>query len=90
MRVKRKAVQWFATAMAVTMIASNTVAAATWKQDATGTWYHYNDQNVKTVGWYHDTDGKWYYLMSDGKMLANTWFQDADQNGTICLLLEPC
>jgi len=79
MRVKRKAVQWFATAMAVTMIASNTVAAATWKQDATGTWYHYNDQNVKTVGWYHDTDGKWYYLMSDGKMLANTWFQDADQ-----------
>lgn len=79
MKVKRKAVQWFATALAVTMMASNTVVAATWTQDGTGAWYHYNDQNVKTVGWYHDTDGKWYYLMSDGKMLANTWFQDADQ-----------
>lgn len=79
MKVKRKAIRWLTSALAVTLITSNTAVAATWKQDASGTWYHYNDQNVKTVGWYHDTDGKWYYLMSDGKMLANTWFQDSDQ-----------
>ena len=78
MKMKHRAVQWLATALTVSLMASNTAVAATWKQDGTGGWYHYNDQNVKTVGWYHDTDGKWYYLMSDGKMLANTWFQDAD------------
>ena len=71
MKVKRKAIRWLTSALAVTLITSNTAVAATWKQDASGTWYHYNDQNVKTVGWYHDTDGKWYYLMSDGKMLAH-------------------
>lgn len=81
MKVKRRAVRWLTTALAVTMATSNTITAiaATWTQDGTGAWYHYNDQNVKTVGWYHDTDGKWYYLMSDGKMIANTWFQDTDQ-----------
>lgn len=81
MKVKRRAVRWLTTALAVTMAASNTVTAiaATWNQDDTGAWYHYNDQNVKTVGWYHDINGEWYYLMSDGKMLANTWFQDTDQ-----------
>lgn len=82
MKVKQKAARIMATALVITTVVSNTVltfGAATWRQEESGNWYHYNEQNLTTKGWYKDTTGKWYLFLEDGKMLANTWFQDSEQ-----------
>lgn len=57
---------------------ANEYLESRWFQDASGKWYHFNDQGIMETGWFQDSDKNWYYLNPESGDMKTGWHQDSD------------